>query len=440
MKRAQRPAVRHPSAQAQGVFGASLCFSSFLWDWRFDWRSLLSGIPIALLRGVTTFSSPGKWDALPGPSPPATDSVRPTDLDTGPSAWAPPVYPYILAGVFKLFGVYSETSAWVILAFNSIFGALTCVPLYFIAHEMYGAGVARASAWTWVLFPYAIYWPVRVVWETSLSTFLLTLALLLTLRMAQREPGNWSWIGFGALWGLIMLINTALVSVLPVMLLWLWYHSRHTRPRKTLAGAAWCALAIVVVISPWLIRNYATFGEFVFIRDNLALEMHMANNGRSNGLWTRSEHPGNDPEAMREFQKMGELPFMKAKQREVRQFIRQHPGEFLAFTLERAVYYWAGTPQISIVGKYDFIVLRHTLFLLTSALAFAGLWLTLQKRIKGGVLLGCVLFFYSLPYYVVNPFPRYKHPIEPVMIMLIVYLLMEAQKVQLHWRPLNKRT
>src|SRR5450432_2448676 len=50
----------------------------------------------------------------------------PTDLETGPSAWAPPVYPYILAAVFKLFGIYTAASAWVILTFNSIFAALTC--------------------------------------------------------------------------------------------------------------------------------------------------------------------------------------------------------------------------------------------------------------------------------------------------------------------------
>jgi hypothetical protein len=57
----------------------------------------------------------------------------PTDLPTGPSAWAPPVYPYILAGVFKLFGIYSNLSGWVILTFNSIFSALTCLTLYRIA-------------------------------------------------------------------------------------------------------------------------------------------------------------------------------------------------------------------------------------------------------------------------------------------------------------------
>src|SRR5271154_4066411 len=71
----------------------------------------------------------------------------PTDLQTGPSAWAPPLYPYILAGVFKLFGVYSALSGWVILTFNSVFGALTCLTLYRVADRMYGIAVARGTAW-----------------------------------------------------------------------------------------------------------------------------------------------------------------------------------------------------------------------------------------------------------------------------------------------------
>src|SRR6266446_6263705 len=107
----------------------------------------------------------------------------PTDLNSGPSAWAPPVYPYILAGVFKVFGVYSQLSAWVIFTFNSIFSALTCLTLYRIAQKIYGVTAARATAWTWALFPYAVYWPARVVWEMSLSAFLLSWALWLTLSL-----------------------------------------------------------------------------------------------------------------------------------------------------------------------------------------------------------------------------------------------------------------
>src|SRR5579863_4491365 len=218
----------------------------------------------------------------------------PTDLPTGPSAWAPPLYPYILAGVFKLFGVYSALSAWVILVFNSLFAALTCWSLYRIAQRMYGAAVARATAWSWAVFPYAIYWPVRVVWETSLTAFLLSLSLLLTLRMADNPPRPRMWILFGLLWGLIALTNTAVVSMMPFCLLWLLYWL--PRRRQQFVGAALCVLAAILVVSPWLMRNYQVFGKFIFVRDNLPLEMYEANNDQSAGLWTRNEHPGNSPE------------------------------------------------------------------------------------------------------------------------------------------------
>jgi 4-amino-4-deoxy-L-arabinose transferase-like glycosyltransferase len=363
----------------------------------------------------------------------------PTDLPTGPSAWAPPVYPYILAGVFKLFGIYSPLSGWVILTFNSIFSALTCLTLYRIAEKIYGVAVARATAWTWALFPYAIYWPVRVVWEMSLSAFLLSWALWLTLRMSDESPPprRLEWISFGLLWGVIALTNTALLSMLPFCLLYLLWHL--PRRSQQLVGSALCILAAALVVSPWLARNYSVFGEFVFVRDNLSLEMHIANNDQSTGLWTRSEHPGNDPEAMRRFQELGELPFMEEKRREVREFMREHPAEFVRFTLERVVYFWIGPPQANIVAGYDLMIARHVAFLLPAVAAFAGLCLTLRNRKQAGILLTCFLLIYPLAYYLVNPFPRYKHAIEPEMILLAVYLFCEASRIQIHW-PSPRKT
>ncbi len=347
----------------------------------------------------------------------------PTDLPSGPSAWAPPVYPYILAGVFKAFGIYSYASAWVILAFNSIFGALTCITIHKIGERIYDAKIARAAAWTWALFPYMIYWSVRVVWETSLSTFLLTLALLLTLRMADVPPRTRAWAGFGLLWGGIALINTALLSMLPFLLLWLLYRS-HQRLRL-FAGMCVCSLVIPATISPWLARNYSAFGKFIFIRDNLPLELEVANNQASDGLWTRHEHPGNDPQSMRRFEELGELRFMEEKQQEFRQFVREHPGQFAGFTLKRALYFWIGTPQNATFGGHNFVPLRHLSFFVPSTLAFIGLWLSWRKRKFGMFLFACFLIVYPLPYYLVNPFPRYKHPIEPVMLLLIVYAIWE---------------
>src|SRR6202000_298330 len=42
---------------------------------------------------------------------------------SGPTAWVPPLYPLPLAGVFKIFGVYTAQSAWVILTIKRIFSA-----------------------------------------------------------------------------------------------------------------------------------------------------------------------------------------------------------------------------------------------------------------------------------------------------------------------------
>jgi 4-amino-4-deoxy-L-arabinose transferase-like glycosyltransferase len=354
----------------------------------------------------------------------------PTDLPSGPSAWAPPIYPYILAAVFKLFGVYSPASAWVILAFNSIFSALTCLTLYHIAERMYGMTVALATAWTWSFFPSAIFWPVHVVWEMSFSAFLLSLALLMTMRMGgAAAPRFRTWILFGMLWGLIALTNTALLSLFPLFLIWVAYRRRS----HWLGGAVLCTLTVAVVITPWLVRNYSVFGKFVFIRDNLPLEMEVANNDvpLSGGLWTRNEHPGSDPHAMREFQQLGEIRFLEKKQQQVWHFITQRPGRFVRFTLRRAIFFWIGEPEVDIVAGYDLTLARHIGFFLPAVFSFAGLWLTVKNRKSGSFLLASCLLIYPIPYYVVHPFSRYKHIIEPEMILLAVYLFWAASKVNI---------
>jgi len=354
----------------------------------------------------------------------------PTDLDTGPSAWAAPVYPWVMAAVFRIFGVYTRSSAFVMLAFNSLFASLTCWTLYRTGERVYRESVARGAAWTWAVFPYIVYWPVRIIWEVSLSTFLLSLALWLTIRMAGR-PRPRDWLLYGSLWGLILLTNTTLAILLPFFLAWLL--ARPSQFGRRLSGMAVALVVMALCLAPWTVRNYRAFGRFVFIRDNLPMELHQANNDASAGLWTRSEHPGNDPVAMQRFERLGEMGFMDEKRAQVRQFIREHPGQFAAFTAKRVWYFWAAPPQTVVLGGYDLGLVRHVEFLLAACFAFAGLLLTWHRRNPYRWLLAAFLLIYPLPYYLVNPFQRYKHPIEPVMLLLIVYLLGETRKVQLNW-------
>src|SRR5438552_422065 len=153
---------------------------------------------------------------------------------TGPTAWEPPVYPYLIGGVFKLFGTYSDSSAWVLLVINSLFTALTCIPIFLIAQKSFGTRVGVWSAWIWALFPYAMYWSIRWVWDTTLAPLLLSLIFLVSLQM-EDWPGRRGWAIYGALWGVAALSNPSMLSFLPFSGLWVWYR-RHKQGLRSLGG------------------------------------------------------------------------------------------------------------------------------------------------------------------------------------------------------------
>src|SRR5260370_14608297 len=86
---------------------------------------------------------------------------------TGPTAWEPPLYPYLMAAVFKLFGVYTYASAWALLTINSLLSALTSIPIYMIAIKTFGAPVAVWSTLTWAFLPYIGYGSFTWILDTT---------------------------------------------------------------------------------------------------------------------------------------------------------------------------------------------------------------------------------------------------------------------------------
>src|SRR5580698_3131547 len=145
----------------------------------------------------------------------------PYEGETGPSAWEPPLYPFLIGGVFKVFGVYSYASAWVLLTINSLFATLTCVPIFWIAHRTFGERIAVWSTLAWGLNPYVWYWSVRWIWDTTFTPLILALIFLAALEL-QDWPGRRGWIWFGALFGVGALANPTMLAFLPFCGLWIW--------------------------------------------------------------------------------------------------------------------------------------------------------------------------------------------------------------------------
>ena len=347
----------------------------------------------------------------------------PFDGQTGPTAWEPPLYPYLIACVFKVTGVYSQASALILLGINSIFSALTCIPIFLIARKCFSGKVAVWTAWMWALLPWVMYWCTRWVWETSLAALLLAVIFWLSLEMDNLE-GVKPWIAYGMLWGVATLTNTSLLTFLPASGLWAWYRSSK-KGKSSLAGVLLASVFFAAAIAPWLVRNYETFGKFIFIRSNFGAELRLGNGPGADGTWMQYLHPSQNLIELRRYQKMGELAYVAERKREAMEFIRADYGRFGWISFKRFIYYWGGLPRSSEIPALA--PFKNSIFLASSVLAFWGLGRALRKRQPGAWLFLWLILSYATIYYFVFPLPRYRHPIEPELGILIVYVISEAK-------------
>ncbi len=352
---------------------------------------------------------------------------NPFGPETGPTAWEPPLYPYLTAGVFRVFGIYSKASALVLLTINSVFSALTCLPIFLTARRIFSEKVAVGSAWAWALLPNVMFWSTRWVWETSLSALLLTAIFWLALTLEDRD-GLLDWFRFGLLWGIAALTSTSLLSFLPAAGLWAWYH-RAKRGKKSIGGVVLASVVFFSCITPWLVRNYKALGQFIFIRDNFGAELRLGNGPGADGTWMEYLHPTQDVNAMRQYQAIGELAYIAMRKQQAIDYIKADYGRFAILCVKRFIYFWAGPPKAT--QPWWMNEVKNSLFLASSVLMIWGLGRALRLHKPGAWLLFWLILLYPAIYYVVFPAPRYRVPIEPEMAILAVFLLTEVEKTRL---------
>jgi hypothetical protein len=362
---------------------------------------------------------------------------------SGPTAWAPPLYPVLIAGAFKLFGVYTLKSAWAILTLNSIFSAATAPAVYEIAWRSFGRTaegmkIALWSGWLWALYPAAMQYAVHWVWDMSLTAFLFAWALVLALRIRGvgevEVAGSQTarrWIAFGLLWGLIALSNSSLLPFLPVCGVWMLWGLRR-EPRQlghALRNAALACVCFVAVISPWAVRNWRVFNAFVPLRSNLGAELYQSTLESNNGFpWgTTLPLAEADPEFQR-FKRIGETVFNKEQGARAVDAIRANRARFLKYTLRRIYFFWIGVPH---TDNGAFVEATRTLdYSFLSLSGLLGLALALRRHVPSAWLLFWAFAIVPLTYYVITVQARFRHPLEPLICVLGVYLFRSADRTR----------
>jgi 4-amino-4-deoxy-L-arabinose transferase-like glycosyltransferase len=381
---------------------------------------------------------------------------------TGPTAWLPPLYPLLIAAVFRVFGIYSATSAWVLLAINCILSAATALAVWEIAARCFNRRVALWSGWLWALYPAAMQYAVRWVWETSLTTALFAWVLVLALRMrhigeqqpeASRSPFSdpssaaqpttnnqqptpqpaTSWLLFGLLWGLIALSNSTLLLFLPVCGLWLLIGAWPDRVThlQALRGASLATLIFIACIAPWTLRNWQAFHAFIPMRGNFGAELYMGDGPGSTGLLMTFDHPHVAPDQLKLYAALGEVRYVALRGALARNFIDAHPAHFAKIVAKRIYFFWASVPSDD---PWPTETARILNFAFISLSGLFGLALALYRRTPAASLFAWAFLLLPLTYYLVTVHARFRHPLEPLMCVLGVYLFQSADRTRTWFR------
>jgi len=381
----QSPAVIFVIALAIRLWVASQLLPAKIWQYFYE-HNEFARIAWAVVSGYG-YSSP--WANTP----------------LAPTAVEPPIYSYLLVGIFKAAGAYSYRSLWIAVVLNAVLSSVTAVLILHLGKRDFGATVGVLAAWVWSCWLYEAAVAIRL-WESSLAALLLTLALLVLPRLTGSSRTS-SWLMFGALAGGAGLTNTTLLAVFPFFWVWLWVECRHRGQdcRKRLLASVG---TFVLVLVPWTIRNYEVFHRLMPLRDNFGLELWLGNH---EGVTRRfdTDFPLRNPA---EYNRVGELRFMEEKREIAIAFIRDHPGEFLKLSADRFFRYWTA-PEIAV-------------WLPLSALAWAGVILAWRRKGPQAAPYAIILLAFPLIYYVTHTFNSYRHPTEPAMFILAAYAVASA--------------
>jgi 4-amino-4-deoxy-L-arabinose transferase-like glycosyltransferase len=339
----------------------------------------------------------------------------PFGVPTGHTAFIAPVYPLLVAAVFKVFGSDSAASALVIQSVQVLLNLLTIALMMHVARKLFNGRTAVLAGLIWAV-SLPVVWLPTIFWETSLSAFLLIGLLAWALRCARKPSwGMWALLGMYA--AFTALVNPALLLSVIAIVAWIAWQSRRQSAKWPLMSV----LAFAVVFAPWPIRNARTFHAFIPLRTTVGFELWMGNRPGATGYLDESVFPSFNKQELGDYVRMGEVAYCDHKSALAKAYITAHPSTFVRMSLLRTLRFWSGT------GTEDGSALFAVHALLTTVFGFAGLWLLFRSgRRAETVLFALPLLLFPLPYMITHAEFRYRIVIDPLLAVFAAYALIQC--------------
>jgi 4-amino-4-deoxy-L-arabinose transferase-like glycosyltransferase len=183
----------------------------------------------------------------------------------------PPLWPTVLAGIYKLGGHTARSFELV----GCVLGAGTGVLAGLLGRRLAGSTAGVLSAALVGASPFLIAADGSLMAE-SLFVLLMTGGVLLAYAASDR-PTPVRWLTLGAVLGLAALTRSDGLLLGPLLVVVVAWRARTLPAAKRFARATLAIGAIVAVVAPWAVRNSAALGEPVVLSSNSGSLLEGAN-------------------------------------------------------------------------------------------------------------------------------------------------------------------
>lgn len=338
------------------------------------------------------------------------------------------LYPYFLAGIYRLFA----NSFLLVAIIQALFDSVTCVMIGMIADNLLDRRAAFISGIMAAVYGPFIFYSATLLTPTLINFFLVYMLLLLTLDKGRPRPLLVMLSGMAL--GLAILGRANSILVIPISLLLF----RQTAGGWRAALRPWAVFAVAALLLPSLatVRNYLIAGHFVPVSVNYGA-FYSGHNEHSTGLYTKPEFVDNgryESEVLGTQNAVAELLGKPVSLAETSQYLLgeglrhvvEHPVAEARLALRKFYFFWNTTESPTNLNFYfaqDFSSLLRWLpfsFGVIASLGIVGIFLLWSEGRRHPFLLLfiAVYLFTCLAFYVSA---EYRLPVVPVMMVFAGY-------------------
>ena len=343
-----------------------------------------------------------------------------------PTSFRAPLYPAFLALVYFFNGTDFSRFFAARLAQVIFLGAPLAPLTYLVSRKLFpplhqgGKAVwnseraARISGWVVAAYPMLLVYPLGLGTENPFFVLLLASFFFLLSSIARPTPFNF--LLSGLFLGLTALTCSVILPFAVLAILWSWFILYQQR------GAMLIAIALILTVSPWIIRNSLLHHKPTGIETSMGYNLYLGYHPKGNGSFVFG--PSLDLLTILDDAERDKIGTQKAME-----FIREQPERFLPLAINRLGFFFGLEKRVLMYFYSNNIIgyIPRPLLLTISAIlllpfvfisTYAALGLSLLRWRPEHILLGLLFISYLLPHIFILSEDRFHLALVPYIAIL----------------------